>query len=226
MARDMALLQNDSRAYLRLYRWDPPSLSFGRHEAAMRRYDRAEIERRGLAVVRRPTGGRAVWHEEEVTYAVAAPLATFGSLAATYREIHERIAAALRTLGVPAVLAERRHPFRPQRAGACFAATAGGEIVVAGRKIVGSAQLAHGRAVLQHGSILLGGSQALIGAVSREPAAEPGEASLAQVLGRPVAFHEVAQAVVAAWGERLHPAPFLPPLGPTPFADPAWTWRR
>jgi len=62
----------------------------------------AEIARRGLDAVRRPTGGRAVWHEHEVTYAVAAPLAAFGSLRNAYHTIHERIAAALRSLGADA----------------------------------------------------------------------------------------------------------------------------
>src|SRR5215472_7301021 len=110
MARDDALLHEaaaSGSAFLRLYRWSPPCLSFGRNEPALARYDRAEIERRGWDVVRRPTGGRAVWHEDEVTYAVAAPIAAFGSLATSYRAIHEHLAAALRSLGVPAQLAPK-----------------------------------------------------------------------------------------------------------------------
>src|SRR6266540_2455517 len=63
------------------------------------------LVREGVPVVRRPTGGQAVWHEHEVTYAVAAPIALFGSLRGAYREIHGRLAIALRTLGVEAVLA-------------------------------------------------------------------------------------------------------------------------
>src|SRR2546427_6434641 len=73
MALDTALLaevNRTGRAFLRLYRFDPPCLSFGRHEPARSRYDRAAIARLGIDVVRRPTGGRAVWHEHEVTYAV------------------------------------------------------------------------------------------------------------------------------------------------------------
>src|SRR5438094_4722705 len=113
MAIDEALLceaDQSGRAFLRLYRWSPPCLSFGRHESVTTRYDRAAIARLGLDVVRRPTGGRAVWHEHEVTYAVAAPVAAFGSLRASYRAIHERLAAALRTLGVDAKLASHRPP--------------------------------------------------------------------------------------------------------------------
>src|SRR5579859_8229925 len=84
MAVDQALLEEAGHtgcAYLRLYRWTPSCLSFGRNEPALTRYDRDAIERRGIPVVRRPTGGRAVWHQHEVTYAVAAPSAPFGSLA-------------------------------------------------------------------------------------------------------------------------------------------------
>src|SRR4029434_4665896 len=51
-------------AVLRLYRWEPFCLSFGRHEPALRRYGRASIEARGIDTVRRPTGGRAVWHAQ------------------------------------------------------------------------------------------------------------------------------------------------------------------
>ena len=86
MAVDQALLDlaaGEGRAFLRIYRWEPSCLSFGRNEPALRRYDRAAIERQGLDTVRRPTGGRAVWHADEVTYAVAAPIDTFGSLAET-----------------------------------------------------------------------------------------------------------------------------------------------
>src|SRR2546427_8581523 len=107
MAIDAALLDRANgrgRRFWRLSRCAPPCLSLGRNEPAAR-YDHTEIARRGIDVVRRPTGGRAVWHEHEVTYAVAAPVATFGSLRHAYHTIHERIAAALRSLGADATLA-------------------------------------------------------------------------------------------------------------------------
>src|SRR5947207_13266649 len=102
MALDQGLLEEadrTGRALLRLYRFDPPCLSLGRNEPAATRYDRAAIARRRLDVVRRPTGGRAVWHEHEVTYAVAAPITTFGGLRPAYYTLHTRPAAALRRLG-------------------------------------------------------------------------------------------------------------------------------
>src|SRR5437660_12657748 len=105
MALDQALLdeaERTGRTFLRLYRFDPPCISFGRNEPARERYDAGAIARLACDVVRRPTGGRAVWHEHEVTYAVAAPVAAFGSLRDAYREIHQRLAAALQALGADA----------------------------------------------------------------------------------------------------------------------------
>lgn len=184
MAADEALLEDASTAgsaFLRLYRWDPPTLSIGRNQQAV--FD-------VVPVVRRPTGGSAVWHDDEVTYAVAAPIAAFGSLRNAYCEIHTRIAAALRSLGVDAVLAPVvKLTGRPA---ACFASPAGGEILVKGRKLVGSAQVRKRDAFLQHGSILLDGSQSLVSKAG-------GETTLAQVLGRRVTFDEVAAAVIAYW---------------------------
>ena len=236
MAIDETLLGDAARtgrAFLRLYRWNPPCLSFGRNEPALARYDRAAIGRRGIAVVRRPTGGRAVWHEHELTYAVAAPVTAFGSLGETYCALHEQLAAALRVLGVAASLAPVR--VRPGRLGdgACFAVPAGGEVVVRGRKIIGSAQLRRDGAFLQHGSILLDGSQDAVRALTRGRAdgmaAERGETTLARELGRPVTFHEVAQAIVDRWhtlGPIAHQPALGAPVDPGIYAEPGWTWRR
>jgi lipoate-protein ligase A len=239
MALDQALLDEAERtggAFLRLYRFDPRCISFGRNEPARERYNRAVIARLGIDVVRRPTGGRAVWHEHEVTYAVAAPVETFGSLRDSYHAIHVRLAAALRALGADATLAPDR-PSSPATAQhqfhACFAAPAGGEVLVHGRKVIGSAQVRQGNALLQHGSILLAGSQAGIAAVSRRPSGGSGATTLSAVLGRPVTFDEVAEAVLDAFeedGVGRHTAA-LPTARPpdrltAAFRDPAWTWRR
>ena len=161
MALDQALLdeaERTGRTFLRLYRFDPPCISFGRNEPARERYDPDAIARRGIDVVRRPTGGRAVWHQHEVTYAVAAPVTAFGTLREAYRAIHARLVAALRFLGADVTLAPHR-PRPPStaldRVNSCFAAPVGGEVLIAGRKVIGSAQVRQGGALLQHGSILL-----------------------------------------------------------------------
>ena len=229
MAIDANLLAqaaHTGRAFLRLYRFDPPCLSLGRNEATAH-YDRAAIARRGLEVVRRPTGGRAVWHEHELTYAVAAPIVTFGGLRAAYRAIHTRIAVALRSLGVDATLAPDR-PRPPASPSSCFASPVGGEVLVGGRKVVGSAQVREGSAFLQHGSILLAGSQEVIAAVSRKPHAAGAATTLSAELGRRITWDEVADAVELAWNDECASTAPYRPLPPSTafFSDPAWTWRR
>ena len=223
----LALAARTGRAFLRLYRFDPPCLSLGRNEPATR-YDRAAIARLGLDVVRRPTGGRVVWHEHEVTYAVTASVAAFGGLRQGYWAIQAWLVAALRALGLEATLApEPPLPVTRARGGACFAAPAGGEVLVDGRKVVGSAQAHRGTALLQHGSVLLAGSQELARLVSQDTRARGGETTLSAVLGRPVSFSETAAALLDAWNAPLIPplAP-LPPSSPAGFRDPVWTWRR
>ena len=238
MATDQALLDlaaGEGRAFLRLYRWSPAALSFGRNEPALRRYDRAAIERLGLNPVRRPTGGRAVWHADELTYAVAAPADTFGSLAEAYRRIHETLAGALRELGFPASLASPPARGSALDAGACFASPAGGEVMMGGRKVVGSAQLRERGALLQHGSILLGGSQAVVAEVTTGSPPPDQSTTLAATAGTPVSFGEVARAVARAatewpgeWEEAgtVHGLATAAAMHAEHFRSDAWTWRR
>jgi len=200
MAMDEALLEEVARhggAYLRFYRWDPPTLSLGRNQPNTF-YD--------LPIVRRPTGGQAVWHEHEVTYAVVAPIALFGSLRKAYCEIHTRLARALRALSVEAVLAPAHPPIRPSaHPASCFSSSVGGEILVRGRKLVGSAQVRRRQAFLQHGSILLDGTQ---------PFPAGGETTVVAVLGRPVSFEQVVAAISETWGEPFQPTAH-PPISPS-----------
>lgn len=203
MAIDRALLERAAagESWLRLYGWSPSCLSFGRHEPAARRYDRQRIAALGLDVVRRPTGGRAVWHAGELTYAVAAPATALGTLREAYGEIHRVLRNALRTFGVPAELAPSRAAIRPD-AGACFASPAGGEVIVDDHKLVGSAQLREGGALLQHGSILLADDQAMVAQLTRGDAPADRSAPLARLLGRRVSWEEAAEAVTAAAADR------------------------
>lgn len=237
MAVDQALLElagEEGLAVLRVYRWQPHTLSFGRNEPATRRYDRAAILREGIPVVRRPTGGRAVWHARELTYAVSAPTARFGALPAAYQAIHRTIAQALGALGANARLAEEGAVARLD-AGACFASPVGGEVMVRGRKVVGSAQIRLGDGMLQHGSILLDDDQSRVAALTLGSPASGLEAPLNTVLPHPVGFGEVAAALAAAarggWpGEwrQLDPARVLGRASRhlAFFGSDEWTWRR
>jgi lipoate-protein ligase A len=234
MAVDSSLLgrAREGVAFLRMYRWAPPCLSFGRNEPAATRYDANTIRALGLDTVRRPTGGRAVWHEHEVTYAVAGPADMFGSLADAYIAIHQMIAAALRGLGIGADVAPRPPARVPGPGdGACFAMPVGGEVIVAGMKLVGSAQVREGGAFLQHGSILLENGQRIVSRVTRGTPPAPAATSIAQLLGSAVGFGDVRDAIIAQFraipgGEWEEEPATYSAADLARFRDPAWTWRR
>jgi len=240
MAIDSALLDlgdEEGAAFLRLYRWAPFCLSFGRHEPAARRYDRARIESLGLDCVRRPTGGRAVWHARELTYAVTAPLACFGGMRAAYQQIHAMLAAALASLGGSPALAPDHKPLAPG-SGPCFSSPVGGEVLLAGQKVIGSAQLRQGNAFLQHGSLLLEDDQSLPRSLAGAESSAKGEAPLSQLLGRLISFEQAVSAIIAAaeasFGNLAAANGRTSLMIPRPrvrqhaarFQDPAWTWQR
>ena len=235
MAIDSALLdraEREGKTSLRLYQWDPFCLSFGRHEPALRRYDRRRIEALGLDTVRRPTGGRAVWHARELTYAVAAPVERFGGIRQAYQVIHRMLAEALRNLGIGAELAPEGFVPGPA-AGACFAAPVGGEVLVEGRKVIGSAQVRQGNAFLQHGSLLLADDQDLVRQISHDQAGVRPPPAPPFPLGKPVSFEEAAAAVREAAGSlgELTPDPTMGDPSTSlahgaRYRSPEWTWER
>jgi lipoate-protein ligase A len=233
MAIDMALAEAvaaGAPAAVRWYRWRPACLSLGRHQRAEGRYDPERLRRLGLDAVRRPTGGGAVLHDDELTYAVAVPARLWGGPRNTFAAVHAALEAGLRAFGVPVVRAPgRRRGAVPE---ACFAEPAPGELLLEGRKLVGSAQARVGGALLQHGSILLTGDQRLASPGDR-PAAGAG---LAGWLGRRPEPDELLRALAFgfrdALGAELAPAPLDPETldgarrWHPRFGDPAWTWRR
>ncbi len=168
MRRDAALLAGVERggeAVLRLFRFAPPGITLGRSQDPARELDLERCRAAGVLWAVRPTGGRAIYHDEEWTYACAAPLADpvwGGTLAAAYQALSGLVVRSLAALGVPATLAagSARGSLAPREArGAaapCFASTARHEVVLDGRKLVGSAQRRTARAWLQEGSLLLG----------------------------------------------------------------------
>lgn len=165
MALDEALLvMHEAGATpptLRVYGWCQPTLSLGYAQNAQQEVDLAACQAQGVAVIRRPTGGRAVLHDQEVTYSVVMPLLLADgphTITAHYRRIGMALAAALQALGLPVQLARpqvRAAPTRAPASPACFAALSRYELSVAGKKMVGSAQKRTQRALLQHGSIPL-----------------------------------------------------------------------
>ena len=166
MRRDGALLgaahaDAAREPVLRLYRFAPPGITLGHAQDPEIVLDLARCDRDGVTWAVRPTGGRAIFHDQEVTYAFAAPLAHrdgTGSIAETYARLSSLIVRSLARLGVPASLAPGVRGARPGSAAGCFASTARHEIVIGDRKLAGSAQRRTARALLQQGSVLLGAS--------------------------------------------------------------------
>ncbi len=159
MARDEALLELVSRepeaAALRTYGWTEPTLSLGYFQ----RVDEARREPRWRTVplVRRLTGGGAIWHDQELTYALAIPRAhplsrRSGEL---YQAVHEAIAALLAEFGAAATRRGEENRSGGDRPFLCFSDQDANDIVIGSSKVVGSAQRRRSGAILQHGSLLL-----------------------------------------------------------------------
>lgn len=220
MARDAALLDEHRPGdlpVLRLYRWRPYAVSYGYHQSP-EGFDAAAIAAAGHGLVRRPTGGRAILHAEELTYAVVgtSPSELFGaSLHATYTRINEALLLFLRDLGLPADVSggESRADARGL---VCFKSAGRHEINVRGRKLVGSAQRRRGDVFLQHGSILAGPAHLDLPRFLRPAPGQPAPdraalalvtTDLGQLLGAPLddegqerLLPRLADAFCRAWG--------------------------
>ncbi len=161
MAVDETLLEGvgagTSPATLRFFRWRPACLSIGYFQPYAV-VDQDACLARGVDVVRRPTGGRAIYHHDELTYSVTLPLAVLGrdrGVLASYRRLSQGLQLGLQRLGVAVTLAPGHDQSRrPTHGPACFDQPSGHELLLDGRKLVGSAQVRRNGALLQHGSIL------------------------------------------------------------------------
>jgi len=170
MALDRWLLRRceagESLPVLRLYGWDRPTVTLGRHQdPAADRIDLGRCRRLGVSVVRRPTGGRAVYHGGGLTYTVVAPIpGEAGTVAGSYRWVATGLLEALRGLGLPVAELGRHRGADAALRAACYAAPSAGEVALGGRKWIGSAQRRLRRAFLQHGSIPLSDDSAQLAA--------------------------------------------------------------
>lgn len=246
MARDHALASAPvaGSGTLRFYRWEPAALSFGRNEPVTVSYRRLLQERPELDAVRRPTGGRAVIHDGEMTYSVVVPLRALGGLRDAYRRINEGLMDGLRLLGVDARCAES-----PANSGAgsagpgagpCFLEPAGSEILVGGRKLAGSAQVRIGDAILQHGSILVAADQGALLGRNGQGNGTTGRrdrfVTLADVLGERPSWTRMVDAFAQGFESRLGgmwtrgswsaPELALAARLEDRYRSPEWTWRR
>jgi lipoate-protein ligase A len=239
MALDEALARRAARsgeAVFRVYAWERPTLSLGRNQRARGCYDEVGAERLGVSFVRRPTGGRALLHDREVTYSATLPCGDSAAARTAYELINDVLLGALNRLGVRARRATATVSLPPGPR-PCIDVPAEHEIVWNGRKLVGSAQWRHDGALLQHGSILVHDDQALVGRLSR-PASNgtPAAATLAEALGREPSRADVAESILEALRDAVGERPSMlstdalleqdtATLRAT-YADPSWTWRR
>jgi lipoate-protein ligase A len=162
MAVDEVLLEGAAAGTapptLRFYAWAPACLSLGYFQP-FEVVDVAGCRSLGVDVVRRPTGGRAILHDRELTYSVALPLKLLGdggAVLSSYHRVSLALERGLNRLGAPVVLApESAAQPDPDRGPVCFDRPSAHEILLDGRKLVGSAQVRRATAILQHGSILI-----------------------------------------------------------------------
>ena len=164
MAVDEALLrihsQRKTPPTLRFYGWEPPALSLGYFQSLEEKVDRESCRARGIDVVRRLTGGRAILHDRELTYSltVREELNLLdSSIVKSYREISQGLVKGLKKLDIPVSLTPHQRGQKAPRgdSAACFDTPSWYEVVIDGKKLIGSAQTRKWDTLLQHGSLPL-----------------------------------------------------------------------
>jgi len=173
---------------LRFYQWRPACLSLGYFQDAKKETDPEKLREIGIDLVRRPTGGKAVLHDDELTYSIVIPEDLLpGSILETYQTISKALLFGLKSLGINAEMARLEHGVSGRdprfRQALCFSAPSWYEIVAGGKKIVGSAQVRKQGIILQHGSIPLTlDIDKLVGCLS--PSSPEHAAKMASMLSR------------------------------------------
>jgi lipoate-protein ligase A len=225
MATDEAILRavaaNTAPPTLRLFAWEPPCLSLGRNQQASD-VNHHKLAEAGFDLVRRPTGGQAILHIDELTYSISLPTddpRVRESILETCQHLSQGLIAALQTLEVESAKARQHQPGNRSSGPVCFETVADHEIAVDNRKLVGSAQMRIKGAVLQHGTLPLSGDITRICALLASPADSVKVLSrattLERILSREVSWEEAATAMARGFSSALNV--FLNPgeLNPT-----------
>jgi len=219
MATDEAILdacgRGESLPTLRLYAWEPACLSIG-YAQPFQDVDILRLQMRGWELVRRPTGGKAVLHTDELTYSIivrADEPRIIGTVLESYNHLAQALMEALRLLSLRVELKEHTSTGEGNTNPVCFEVPSTYEITVGGKKLIGSAQSRRKEGVLQHGSLPLCGDLTRILQVltfpdenARRLAAERLLARATTVetaLGSALSWETAAQAFVHAFGSVL-----------------------
>ncbi|OQX89636.1 MAG: hypothetical protein B6D65_02125 [candidate division Zixibacteria bacterium 4484_93] len=184
--------------FLRFYSWKPPCVSIGMLQDT-EGVDTQKILSFGYQIVRRPTGGRAVLHKDEITYSTifppGHPITTLSTIE-SYRLISRALIKGLISLGVPAELSRGKSGYEHNVS--CFASTSRYEITLFGRKLVGSAQRRTHKALLQHGSILTDYDEKSWDSIKT---GEVQPSTIKEALGYIPTFNEIANALAEGFKE-------------------------
>jgi lipoate-protein ligase A len=253
MALDEAILlsvvEGESPPTLRLYAWEPPCLSIG-YAQPIADVDQNVLHNFGWDLVRRPTGGRAILHTDELTYAIIASNTNRhvgGGVLESYRRISRGLIAALTLLGLSVEVQPNLPITEEQRSNpVCFQVPSAYEITVDGRKLIGNAQVRRRGGVLQHGSLPLRGDITRICQVLRfkdEPTRSQAiqnlhdrAATMEELLGTSTTWQQVAEALIHGFRETFDL--ILEPGAPSEseilqknsllsscYSNPSWTER-
>ena len=253
MAVDEAILEaifaGEVLPTLRLYAWQPACLSLG-HAQAFTEVNTEQVKANGWDIVRRPTGGRAILHVDELTYSVIVPLSeprVRGGVLESYLRLSEALLQALRLLGLnPQANQQPSNQNSKTPNPVCFEVPSNYEITVNGKKLIGSAQARRKDGLLQHGALpLYGDLTRIINALNfPDPAAveKAKQRLLAHAttveseLGSAITWEQASQAFQDAFSQALNldlePADLTEKelarakeLVNEKYAHPAWTER-
>jgi len=222
MAVDEAILENVGEGIfpptLRLYSWNPPCLSLG-YAQPISDVDLPSIKSLGWNLVRRPTGGRAILHTDELTYSVIAPYTEprlAGGVLESYKRLSQALLSVLKILNIPAEALPLPNDFEPNRKTAepvCFEIPSKYEITVNGKKIIGSAQARKKPGILQHGTLPLYGDLTRITYVlsfneekdrlNAEKRLLSHACTVESFLGEKITWEKAAQAFIQAFSQTL-----------------------
>lgn len=205
MALDEALLDWHSEGKIpptiRFYGWNPATLSIGYFQKTDKEIDMDSVRNHGLGFVRRPTGGRGVLHEHELTYSVIVSEEhpnMPNTVTEAYRVISEGILKGFHHLGLDAYFAvprteEEKNGLKNPRSSVCFDAPSWYELVVEGRKVAGSAQTRQKGVILQHGAILLELDEEKLFSLFKYPSERVKERMQKQFKNKAVAINNISK---------------------------------
>ncbi len=204
----IAWRRRTGRSVARVYGWDPPAITLGRYqdEGCV---NRAACRSAGIDVVRRITGGGAIFHDRELTYAVACgeTVMTRNGLSVpdSFRFINGAMISFYSAFGLAAEYSGVNNGGRPssRRVPFCFAGRERYDLMIGGKKIGGNAQRRAGNTIFQHGSIPLDVDRGKVRACFAGDAATGEYVTLGEALGREVDIHEASERLIESFERTL-----------------------